>query len=89
MHSRFPLKNHWTIVISDHMFGVRFRKTSEANACERGGSGCDLCSVCFFCVCSFPIRNCRQGQRFDLRGQLHTRFCIFSDTFFKEVCLSL
>ena len=41
------------IVISVHMFGVRFRKASEANACERGGSASVICVVCIVCVCLF------------------------------------
>ena len=39
-------------MISVHMFGVRFRKASEANACERGGSA-GVIYVVFFFVCLF------------------------------------
>ena len=64
-----PEKSLDFIVISVHMFGVRFCKASEANACERGGSA-GVIYVVFLFVCSFSIRNWRRGQRFDLRGQL-------------------
>ena len=40
-------------MISVHMFGVRFRKASEANACERGGSAGVIYVVCVFYVCLF------------------------------------
>jgi hypothetical protein len=59
------------IVNSVHMFDVRFRKASEANACERGDSAGVIYLVCIcICVCLFPIKNWCQGQRFDPRGQL-------------------
>jgi hypothetical protein len=48
------------------MFGVRFCKASEANACERGGSAGVIYVVCVFVhmFVRFPIRNWHQGQRF-------------------------
>jgi hypothetical protein len=43
------------IVISVHMFGVHFRKASEANACERGGSAGVIYVVSIFYVCLFAF----------------------------------
>ena len=92
MHSRFPPKNHWTLLlISVHMFGVHFRKASEANACERGGSAGVIYVVCIF-VCvfvRFPLETCVKGKGLICAVNSNTRFRVFSNTFFKEVCFSL
>ena len=78
-------------MISVHMFGVRFRKASEANACERGGSaGVIYVVYVFVCVfVRFPLETGVKGKGLICAVNSNTRFRIFSDAFFKEVCLSL
>ena len=85
-----PEKSLDYIVISVHMFGVRFRKASEVNACERGGSAGVIYVVCVFCVfVRFPLETGVKGKGLICAVNSNTRFRIFSDAFFKEVCLSL
>ncbi len=42
--------------------GVRFRKASEANACERGGSAGVIYVVCVFYLFVFPLETGVKGK---------------------------